>query len=166
MPLETFIGEAAVVNLSNLAPQPVQAREAYPGVEGWNINLDDMSASFGELWPKEPALRDQGNSARTPRKHRKRRHCFDDSSFTGLEQPWLSKSTCDWLVSDRKIKMLGLSGTGILWQYHLNTQPRITHPSDEHCWAQTCPSLIRWSISISCPAIAFSTWDYPAHGQG
>ena len=27
--------------------------------------------------------------------------------------------TCEWLVNDRQIKMLGLSATGILWQYHL-----------------------------------------------
>ena len=119
MPLETFIGEAAVVNLSNLAPQPVQAREAYPGVEGWNINLDDMSASFGELWPKEPALRGQEILPEHLENVEKGDIVLMTSRFTGLEQPWLSKSTCDWLVSDRKIKMLGLSGTGILWQYHL-----------------------------------------------
>ena len=40
------------------------------------------------------------------------------SPFTGLEQPRLSKSTCEWLVNDRQVKMLGLSATGILWQDH------------------------------------------------
>ena len=38
------------------------------------------------------------------------------SPFEGPEQPWLSPETCEWLVGDRKIKMLGI-GPGVLWRY-------------------------------------------------
>ena len=41
------------------------------------------------------------------------------SPFTGLEEPWLSPATCDWLINDRKIKMIGFGVPGICWQYDL-----------------------------------------------
>jgi len=37
----------------------------------------------------------------------------------GLEQPWLSTATCEWLIDDRKIKMLGIGAPGIERQYDL-----------------------------------------------
>ena len=40
------------------------------------------------------------------------------SPFEGLERPWLSKPTVEWLISDRQIQMLGMSA-GIEWQYDL-----------------------------------------------
>lgn len=119
MPLETFIGEAAVVNLTDLTPQPINRRMDYPGIDGWNVDLNDMSGSFAELWPREPALRGQEIRPEHLDNIAKGDIVLMTSPFTGLEQPWLSKTTCEWLVDDRQIKMLGLSATGILWQYHL-----------------------------------------------
>ena len=119
MPLETFIGEAAVINLKDLTPQPISHRLDYPGIEGWTVDLNDMAGSFNELWPPEPALRGQQILPEHLDAISKGDIVLMTSPFTGLEQPWLSKSTCEWLVNDRQIKMLGLSASGILWQYHL-----------------------------------------------
>ena len=41
------------------------------------------------------------------------------SPYTGLELPWISKPTCEWLINDRKIKMIGFGVPGIQWQYDL-----------------------------------------------
>jgi kynurenine formamidase len=41
------------------------------------------------------------------------------SPFKGLEQPWLSSRTVDWLIKDRAIKMIGFGYPGIEWQYDL-----------------------------------------------
>ena len=118
-PLETFIGEASVFNLSDLAPVPIKDRFEYPGTEGWDVNLDNLSDSFGELWPRDAAMR--GQEIKPDHLDGIQNHdiVLMTSPFNGLEQPWLSKSTCEWLVNDRQIKMLGFSATGVLWQYHL-----------------------------------------------
>ena len=104
MPLETFIGEAAVVNLTDLTPQPINRRMDYPGIDGWNVDLNDMSGSFAELWPREPALRGQEIRPEHLDNIAKGDIVLMTSPFTGLEQPWLSKTTCEWLVDDRQIK--------------------------------------------------------------
>ena len=119
MPLETFVGEAAVINLTDLTPQPIEHRLDYPGIDGWDVDLNDMSGSFNKLWPREPALRGQEILPEHLNAIQKGDIVLMTSPFTGLEQPWLSKMTCQWLIKDRQIKMLGLSATGILWQYHL-----------------------------------------------
>ena len=41
------------------------------------------------------------------------------SPFKGLEEPWLSKTTCEWLIDDRIIKMLCFGVPGVCWQYDL-----------------------------------------------
>ena len=118
-PLETFIGEASVFNLADLSPAPIKHRFDYPGTEGWDVNLDNLSDSFGELWPRTAAIRGQEIKPEHLDGIQKRDIVLMTSPFKGLEQPWLSKSTCEWLVNDRQIKMLGVSATGVLWQYHL-----------------------------------------------
>ena len=118
-PLETFIGEASVFNLADLTPAPIKHRFDYPGTEGWDVNLDNLSDTFGELWPRTAAIRGQEIKPEHLDGIQKRDIVLMTSPFKGLEQPWLSKSTCEWLVNDRQIKMLGVSATGVLWQYHL-----------------------------------------------
>lgn len=107
MPIETFMGEASVCNLSHLAPRVLGEGETYPLGEGYSL-----SSKVGELRGVEIKPEHLGNVAKGD-------IVLMTSSHQGLEQPWLSPATVAWLIEDREIEMLGLSATGILWQYDL-----------------------------------------------
>jgi kynurenine formamidase len=99
MPAETFMGPAAVCNLQDLMPEPARERGDYPvgrvregDPRGQEIKSEHLSnVEVGDV-------------------------VLLTSPFEDVERPWLSADTCSWLVSDRKIRMLGI-GAGILWQY-------------------------------------------------
>ena len=107
MPLETFLGDAAVCNLTELAPQPMQAPGEYPLGDGWDMKGKAGDIRGQEIKPEHLANIEVGDIV------------LMTSPFTGLEQPWLSKTTCEWLINDRKIQMLGFGVPGIEWQYDL-----------------------------------------------
>jgi kynurenine formamidase len=64
--------------------------------------------------------------------------------FDGLERPWLSKATVEWLIDDRKIQMLGVS-VGIEWQYDL----RVSAPDN----SQIRRMLLGANIPIAHPLV-------------
>ena len=99
MPVETFMGPAAVCNLQDLKPEPAQERGDYPV---GRVRAGDLRGQ--EIKPEHLSNVEAGDVV------------LLTSPFEDLEQPWLSPETCSWLVSDRQIKMVGI-GPGILWQY-------------------------------------------------
>ncbi len=107
MPLETFMGEAAVCNLKDLTPQAITDPGEYPLGKGMSLRSREGDVRGQEIKPEHLSNIQVGDIV------------LMTSSFTGLEQPWLSKNTCDWLINDRKIKMLGIGVPGIEWQYNL-----------------------------------------------
>ena len=104
MPLETFIGEAAVCNLKDLAPQAIKDPSEYPHVA---MRSKEGDVRGQEIKPEHLANVQEGDIV------------LMTSPFTGMEEPWLSRATCEWLISDRKIKMIGFGVPGIQWQYDL-----------------------------------------------
>ena len=103
MPLETFMGEAAVCNLTALTPQPMKKPREYP-VGGAGKEGDVRGQA---IKPEHLSNVQEGDIV------------LMTSPFTELEQPWLPEETSDWLANDRKIKMLGIGVPGIQWQYNL-----------------------------------------------
>ena len=101
MPAETFVGDAAVCYLADLSPITAKERGDYPPVRvregdtcGQEITPDHLSnVQVGDI-------------------------VLLASPFDGTERPWLSEATCEWLVSDRNVRMVGF-GAGIAWEYHL-----------------------------------------------
>ncbi|HCG71136.1 MAG TPA: hypothetical protein DE147_11770 [Gammaproteobacteria bacterium] len=107
MPVETFMGAAAVCNLSHLEPRTLGAGEDYPLGEGYALRSKAGEVRGTEIKPEHLSNIVQGDIV------------LMTSSHEGLEQPWLSEATVEWLINDRQIKMLGVSATGIQWQYDL-----------------------------------------------
>jgi len=107
MPLESFVGEAAVCNLADLAPREISGPDEYPRGEGWNMKSKPGDVRGCEILPDH-----LGNVQKSD-------IVLMTSPFTELERPWLSAQTTEWLIKDRQIKMLGLGVPGIEWQYDL-----------------------------------------------
>jgi len=107
MPLDTFVGEAAVCNLDHLQPQAISDPSEYPRGEGWHMKSKPGEVRGQEILPDHLDNIRQGDIV------------LMTSPYEGLERPWLSERTAKWLVEDRKIKMLGLGVPGIEWQYDL-----------------------------------------------
>ncbi len=109
--LETFLGEAAVCNLSNLEPQVVTTEsnypKEYPKAKFWLPKAEPGETRGQEILPEHLSNVQKGDIV------------LMASPFDALEQPWLSTRTVEWLIEDRKIKMLGLGYPGIEWQYDL-----------------------------------------------
>lgn len=106
-PLETFMGEAAVCNLTSLEPKPMNEPGEYPVAKGYDMRGKAGDVRGQEIKPEHLSNIEVGDIV------------LMTSPFTGLEQPWLSPATTEWLINDRKIKMLGFGVPGIEWQYHL-----------------------------------------------
>ncbi|MDA0788239.1 MAG: cyclase family protein [Proteobacteria bacterium] len=107
MPLETFIGDAAVCNLKDLVPKAITDPSEYPKGAGSAMRSREGDVRGQEIKPEHLDNIEKGDIV------------LMTSPFEGLEQPWLSTATCEWLINDRKIKMLGIGVPGIEWQYHL-----------------------------------------------
>jgi len=107
MPLPTFMGEAAVCHLTDLAPVAISDPSEYPKGEGRQIQSKPGDVCGREITPDHLGNIQKGDIV------------LMTSPFTGLEQPWLSVDTCKWLIQDREISMLGLCATGVEWQYDL-----------------------------------------------
>ena len=107
MPLENFVGEAAVCNLADLAPKAIEDPAEYPRSEGWNMQSKPGEVRGREILPDHLDNIQKGDIV------------LMTSPFTGLERPWLSARTTEWLIKDRQIRMLGLGVPGIEWQYDL-----------------------------------------------
>jgi len=107
MPLTTFMGEAAVCNLKNLKPTAIHDPGEYPKGEGFSMRSREGDVRGREIRPEHLANVREGDIV------------LMTSPYTGLEQPWLSKTACQWLIEDRKIRMLGIGVPGIEWQYDL-----------------------------------------------
>ncbi len=107
MPLETFMGEAAVCNLKDLTPRAITDRSEYPKGVGPSLRSREGDVRGQEIKPEHLGNIEKGDIV------------LMTSPFEGMEQPWLSTATCDWLINDRKIKMLGIGVPGIEWQYDL-----------------------------------------------
>ena len=109
--LETFLGDAAVCNLSNLEPQAVTNEsnypKEYPKPKFWLPEAEPGELRGQEILPEHLNNVNKGDIV------------LMTSPFAGLGQPWLSTKTVEWLIEDRKIKMLGLGHPGIEWQYDL-----------------------------------------------
>ena len=111
LPLDTFIGEAAVCNLDHLKPVEVIDQSDYPK-EYTKRKFFQLTADPGDMRGQE-ILPDHLDNIQ------KGDIVLMTSPFTGLEQPWLSSRTVDWLIKDRAIKMIGFGYPGIEWQYDL-----------------------------------------------
>jgi kynurenine formamidase len=107
MPLDTFIGEAAVCQLAHLAPREIIDSSEYPRGEGWNMKSKPGDVRGQEILPEHLDNIQKGDIV------------LMTSPFSGLESPWLSKRTAKWLICDRQIKMLGIGAPGIEWQFDL-----------------------------------------------
>ena len=107
MPLTTFIGEASVCNLKDIEPRAIADPSEYPLGAGMAMKSREGDVRGQEIKPEHLGNVHVGDIV------------LMTSPFTGLEQPWLSTATCDWLINDRKIKMLGIGAPGIEWQYDL-----------------------------------------------
>ena len=105
MPLETFVGNAAICNLENLNPIEISEPEQYPRGSGYKLRSEPGDIRGQEIKPEHLSNINEGDIV------------LMTSPFERLEQPWLSSETTKWLIEDRKIKMLGLSASGIDWQY-------------------------------------------------
>lgn len=105
--LETFMGEAAVCNLKDLAPQAIKNPSEYPLGKGTSLLSKEGDVRGQEIKPEHLSNIQEGDIV------------LMTSPYTGLEQPWISKATCEWLINDRKIKMIGFGVPGIEWQYDL-----------------------------------------------
>ena len=99
MPVDAYYGEACVCKLDRLKGQPILPEHLS------NVREGDVRGQ--EIKPEHLGNVEVGDIV------------LMTSPFTGLEQPWLSTATCDWLINDRKIKMLGIGAPGIEWQYDL-----------------------------------------------
>ena len=111
LPLDTFIGEAAVCNLDHLKPVEVIDQSDYPK-EYTKRKFFQLTADPGDMRGQE-ILPDHLDNIQ------KGDIVLMTSPFKGLEQPWLSSRTVDWLIKDRAIKMIGFGYPGIEWQYDL-----------------------------------------------
>ena len=111
LPLDTFIGEAAVCNLDHLKPVEVIDQSDYPK-EYTKRKFFQLTADPGDMRGQE-ILPDHLDNIQ------KGDIVLMTSPFEGLEQPWLSSRTVDWLIKDRSIKMIGFGYPGIEWQYDL-----------------------------------------------
>ena len=111
LPLDTFIGEAAVCNLDHLKPVEVIDQSDYPK-EYTKRKFFQLTADPGDMRGQE-ILPDHLDNIQ------KGDIVLMTSPFEGLEQPWLSSRTVDWLIKDRAIKMIGFGYPGIEWQYDL-----------------------------------------------
>lgn len=111
LPLDTFIGEAAVCNLDHLKPVEVVDQSDYPK-EYTKRKFFQLTADPGDMRGQE-ILPDHLDNIQ------KGDIVLMTSPFKGLEQPWLSSRTVDWLIKDRAIKMIGFGYPGIEWQYDL-----------------------------------------------
>ena len=111
LPLDTFIGEAAVCNLDHLKPFEVIDQSDYPK-EYTKRKFFQLTADPGDMRGQE-ILPDHLDNIQ------KGDIVLMTSPFKGLEQPWLSSRTVDWLIKDRAIKMIGFGYPGIEWQYDL-----------------------------------------------
>ena len=111
LPLDTFIGEAAVCNLDHLKPVEVIDQSDYPK-EYTKRKFFQLTADPGDMRGQE-ILPDHLDNIQ------KGDIVLMTSPFKGLEQPWLSSRTVDWLIKDRSIKMIGFGYPGIEWQYDL-----------------------------------------------
>lgn len=111
LPLDTFIGEAAVCNLDHLKPVEVIDQSDYPK-EYTKRKFFQLTADPGDMRGQE-ILPDHLDNIQ------KGDIVLMTSPFKGLEQPWLSSRTVDWLIKDREIKMIGFGYPGIEWQYDL-----------------------------------------------
>ncbi|MBL6893565.1 MAG: cyclase family protein [Porticoccaceae bacterium] len=111
LPLDTFIGEAAVCNLDHLKPVEVIDQSDYPK-EYTKRKFFQLTADPGDMRGQE-ILPDYLDNIQ------KGDIVLMTSPFKGLEQPWLSSRTVDWLIKDRAIKMIGFGYPGIEWQYDL-----------------------------------------------
>ena len=111
LPLDTFIGEAAVCNLDHLKPVEVIDKSDYPK-EYTKRKFFQLTADPGDIRGQE-ILPDHLDNIQ------KGDIVLMTSPFEGLEQPWLSSRTVDWLIKDRAIKMIGFGYPGIEWQYDL-----------------------------------------------
>jgi len=111
LPLDTFIGEAAVCNLDHLKPVEVIDQSDYPK-EYTKRKFFQLTADPGDMRGQE-ILPDHLDNIQ------KGDIVLMTSPFKGLEQPWLSSRTVDWLIKDRAIKMIGFGSPGIEWQYDL-----------------------------------------------
>ena len=116
LPLATFIGEAAVCNLASLAPAPIEDPADYPHGKGWSLQSKPGDVRGQRIEPEHLAKVQKGDIV------------LLTSPYQGLEQPWLPPATVEWLVKDRKIKLLGLGAPGIEWQYNLKAQPPANSP--------------------------------------
>ncbi len=105
--LETFLGEAAVCNLAHQEPRALAESEQYPKGEGYRTKSLPGDVRGQEILPDHLDNIQRGDIV------------LMTSPFKGLDQPWLSARTVNWLINDRKIKMLGCSYPGIEWQYDL-----------------------------------------------
>jgi kynurenine formamidase len=114
MPLSTFMGEAAVCNLEDLTPEAMTAPGQYPKGEGYYMQGNEGDIRGQEIRPEHLPNIQVGDIV------------LMTSPFEGLEQPWLSKETCEWLINDRRIRMLGIGVPGIEWQY----DPKIAAPDN------------------------------------
>ena len=111
LPLDTFIGEAAVCNLDHLKPVEVIDQSDYPK-EYTKRKFFQLTADPGDMRGQE-ILPDHLDNIQ------KGDIVLMTSPFKRLEQPWLSSRTVDWLIKDRAIKMIGFGYPGIEWQYDL-----------------------------------------------
>ena len=116
LPLDTFVGQAAVCNLDQLAPQEISDAEQYPLGEGFRMKSQAGDIRGEEILPERLAQIQKGDIV------------LMTSPFEGLEQPWLSPRTVQWLIDDRKIRMLGLQATGVEWQYDLKVSAPANSP--------------------------------------
>ncbi len=111
MDLSTFMGEAAVCNVSNLHPIKVTEKsnypKEYPKKKFWLPEAEPGDIRGQEILPDHLDNIQKGDIV------------LITSQFNDLEQPWLSVPTVKWLIQDRKIKMLGLGYPGVEWQYAL-----------------------------------------------
>ena len=89
MPLTTFIGAAAVCNLKDLEPRAIADPSEYPRGSGMALRSREGDVRGREIKPEHLDNVRRGDIV------------LMTSPFAGLEQPWLSTATCDWLINDR-----------------------------------------------------------------
>ena len=116
MPLETFVGPASVVTLDHLEPRADEESARYPLGEGFRMQSQKGDLRGQEILPEHLEHVNQGDIL------------LMTSCYEGLEQPWLSESTAQWLIADRQIRMLGLQATGVQWQYALKAAAPANSP--------------------------------------
>lgn len=129
-PIDSFMGPAAVCDLTPLKPLSEQEAKGVDGADYHNKDKDKPPHRGQPIKPEHLSNVQEGDIV------------IMWSSYTGVERPYIPAETAEWLAS-MKIKMLAVQMTNIMF----DTAPRAEPPNN----SPTHRTLIGNNIAITYP---------------